>query len=403
MREVSGLQLVRPMSLDIRNEKGVPIDRQVFTWREFGVKPYSKLDDDAFTRVRVILMNGVESEAVRFSHACARMNRELRVPLAQIRRIEHQQQKLVNWLNPPDQSPLETTIGFEQTAIEVTASVAQVEPDPYLAQMYRFGMLEDFDHLYRFAGLMDRLTGQDVNNILQSYTDVVPGRPTADEHRAPEDDVRAPYDRASASIISKLNALTIVSAEHQVHDYYMNVGPTFADPIARMLYAEIVDVEQQHVTHYESLIDPDETWLEKWLLHECNEVYTYWSCLRQEPNPRLKAIWDRFLSYELGHLHFVMELVRQIEKRDPEQLLPATLPEPVKFESQREFVRKTLAAEVHLRSNGPLIVTPDQESAASIAYRTQVNSEGSPSELVTTDYQYIPGTELEELVPPAIH
>jgi hypothetical protein len=26
--------------------------------------PYSKLDDDAFTRVRVILMNGIESEAV---------------------------------------------------------------------------------------------------------------------------------------------------------------------------------------------------------------------------------------------------------------------------------------------------------------------------------------------------
>src|SRR5690606_33799296 len=136
------------MSLDIRNEKGVPLDRQVFTWRELAGPPFSKLDDDAFSRVRVILMNGVEAEAVRFGHACARMNRELRVPLAQVRRIEHLQQTLVNWLNPPDQSPLETTIGFEQTAIEVTAWVAQQEPDAYLAQVYRFGMLEDFDHLY---------------------------------------------------------------------------------------------------------------------------------------------------------------------------------------------------------------------------------------------------------------
>jgi hypothetical protein len=391
------------VSLDIRNEKGVPLDRQVFTWREFGGKPYSKLDDDAFTRVRVILMNGVESEAVRFSHACARMSRELRIPLARIRRIEHQQQKLVNWLNPPDQSPLETTIGFEQTAIEVTAVVAQQEPDPYLAQMYRFGMLEDFDHLYRFVALMDRLTGQDVNNILQSYTDVIPGRPTAEEHRAPEDDVRTPYDRRTASAITKLNALTIVSAEHQVHDYYMNIGPTFSDPIARMLYAEIVGVEQQHVTHYESLMDPDETWLEKWLMHECNEVYTYWSCLGQEENPRLKSIWDRFLSYELGHLHFVMDLMRSIERRDPEALLPKELPDPVKFESQREFVRETLAAERHLRSNGPLVVAPEQESAASIAYRAQVNSEGSPSELVSADYQYTPGTELNRAAAAAIH
>jgi hypothetical protein len=391
------------MSLDIRKEKGVPIDRQVFTWREFGGTPYSKLDDDAFTRVRVILMNGVEAEAVRFSHAAARVSSQLRIPLARLRRIEHQQQKLVNWLNPPDQSPLETTIGFEQTAIEVTAVVAQQEPDPYLAQMYRFGMLEDFDHLYRFAALMDRLTGQDVNNILQSYTDVIPGRPTAVEHRAPEDDVRTPYDRITASVISKLNALTIVSAEHQVHDYYMNIGPTFSDQIARMLYAEIVDVEQQHVTHYESLIDPDETWLEKWLLHECNEVYTYWSCLGQEDNPRLKSVWDRFLSYELGHLHFVMDLMRTIEKRDPEQLLPETLPDPIAFASQRKFVRETLANEQHLRSNGPQIVPPEYESKASIAYRAQLNSEGSPSELVATDYQYTPGTELNRAASAAIH
>ncbi|MDX2093349.1 MAG: hypothetical protein SFX73_36230 [Kofleriaceae bacterium] len=382
------------MALDILKEKGVALDRQVFTWREFGDRPYSKLDDDAFTRVRVILMNGVESEAVRFSHAAARMNRDLRLPLARIRRIEHQQQKLVNWLNPPDQSPLETTIGFEQTAIEVTASVAQAEPDGYLAQMYRFGMLEDFDHLYRFSALMDRLTGGDVNNLLQSYTDVIPGRPTAVEHRAPEDDLRNPYDRRKAAPISKLHALTIVSAEHQVHDYYMNVGPTFSDQIARQLYAEIVDVEQQHVTHYESLIDPDETWLEKWLLHECNEVYTYWSCLGQEPNPHLKKVWERFLDYELGQLHFVMDLMRQSERRDPEELLPAKLPDPVKFASHRKFVREVLESEGHLRSAGAQIVPPEQESAASIAYREQMNSQGIPSELVSADYQFTPGTEL---------
>ena len=59
----------------------------------------------------------------------------------------------MNWLNPADQSPLETTIGFEQVAIEVTASVVMAEPDPYMAQVYRFGLLEDFDHLYRYEAV----------------------------------------------------------------------------------------------------------------------------------------------------------------------------------------------------------------------------------------------------------
>src|SRR3954452_18727907 len=122
-----------------------------------------------------------------------------------------------------------------------------------------------------------------------------------------------------------------MAAEHHSHDYYMNIGPTFTDPDARQLYAEIASIEEQHVTHYESLIDPDETWLEKWLLHEGAEVYTYWSCVAQEANPRLQGIWERFLDYELGQMHFVMDLMRQIEKRDPEELLPATLPAPIKY------------------------------------------------------------------------
>jgi hypothetical protein len=389
------------MPLDLLTEKGVPLDRQVFTWRELAGPPYSKLDDDAFTRVRTILMNGIEGEAVRFSHACARMNRDLRVELARVRRIEHLQQVLVNWLNPADQSPLETTIGFEQTAIEVTAWVAQHEPDRYQAQVYRFGMLEDFDHLYRFSALLDRVSGKDANNILQSYTDVRPGRPTRDEHRAPEDDVREPYIRSAVDPMTKLNALTIVSAEHQVHDYYMNIGPTFADPVARMLYAEIATIEEQHVTQYESLIDPDETWIEKWLLHEATEVWTYWSCVGQEPNPRLKAIWERMLDYELGQLHFVMALMRQMEGRDPEAMLPKTLPDPIKFESQRQFIRDTLAKEVDLSANGTQIVPRSEEGRTSAIYREQLNSEISPSELVTADYHYTPGTEVNRLT--AVH
>src|SRR5215204_2582046 len=267
------------MAIDLFRTKGTPLDRQLFTWRDLVQAPYSKLDDDAFTRVRVILMNGIESEALRFGHACARMNAELQRPLAQIRRVEQHQQTLINWLNPGDQSPLETTIGFEQVAIEVTASLAQHEPDAYLAQVYRFGLLEDFDHLYRYSALMDRLEGRDANNILQSYTDILPGRPTLVEHRYPDDDLRRPYDRKKAAAVTKLNALTLMAGEHQTHDYYMNIGPTFSDPLARQLYAEIASIEEQHVTQYESIIDSKETWLEKWLLHEATEVYNYWSCV----------------------------------------------------------------------------------------------------------------------------
>jgi hypothetical protein len=96
------------VALDIFANKGVPIDRQRFTWREMAGLPYSKLDNDAFTRVRVILMNGIEAEALRFSHSVARSNGELRNALARIRRVEQHQQTMVNWLNPADQSALDS-------------------------------------------------------------------------------------------------------------------------------------------------------------------------------------------------------------------------------------------------------------------------------------------------------
>jgi hypothetical protein len=389
------------MALDLLYDKGTPLERQRFTWRELAGRPISKLDDDAFTRVRIILMNGIEMEAIRFQHACARMNRELREPLAEVRRVEHHQATQVNWLLGADHSPLETTIAYEQVAIEVTAAVAQTEPDEYLAQTYRFGLLEDFDHLYRYAAMLDRLEGKDANNILQSYTDILPGRPTREEHRHPLDDLREPFDAKSAAPLSKLHATTIMAAEQQTHNYYMNIGPLFADPLARQLYAEIASIEEQHVTQYESIIDPNQTWLEQWLLHEATEVYNYYGCAQQESNPRIRMIWERFLDYELGHLARVRELFKRYERRDPAEVLQTSkLPDPIRFASQREFVRGVLEREVDLRVAGTQYVPLEKETAASRQYRDHLNSEGSPTDIASAGYEWAPGGELTRKVVP---
>ncbi len=387
------------MALDLLKDKGTSLDRQRFTWKELVQQPYSKLNDDAFTRVRVILMNGIESEAIRFSHAAARMNRDLQLPLAQVRRVEQHQQTLVNWLHPGDQNPLETTLGFEQVAIEITAAVARREPDPYLAQVYRYGLLEDFDHLYRYSALYDRLEGKDPNTIVQSYSDIIPGRPTIDQHRAPDDDLREAYDRSTAAPLTKLHAYTIMAAEHQTHDYYMNVGPFFSDPLARQLYAEIASIEEQHVTQYESIIDSTETWLEKWLLHEATEAYNYWSCVQHEKTPRIKALWERLLDYELGHVRLVAELFKQVERRDPAEVLPNRIDAPMPHESNRAFVRDVLEEEVNLHAVGRSSFVDKSKlpkTSPSIAYRQEVNAEGSPTNLIASGWKWIPGTEVLE-------
>ena len=68
------------------------------SWNEMIKEPYDKNAMDAYTGTRVILMNGIENNAVLTSHAMDRMiaNNEIKAQLAMIRRADSQHQELVN-------------------------------------------------------------------------------------------------------------------------------------------------------------------------------------------------------------------------------------------------------------------------------------------------------------------
>lgn len=89
------------------------------------------------------------------------------------------------------------------------------------------------------------------------------------------------------------------------------------------------------------------------------------------------------------------ELFKKHERRDPAEVLPDTIPDPMPVESQREFVREVLAKEVDLRARGRDFVGKGDESPASRAYRAQLNAAGSPSQTVSAGYRWAPGTELK--------
>jgi hypothetical protein len=92
-------------------------------------------------------------------------------------------------------------------------------------------------------------------------------------------------------------------------------------------------------------------------------------------------------------LTLVRNLFEKYEKRDAAEILPGVMPDPIPYQSQREFVRKTLE-EVDLRTRGTDFVSMENESDESLAYRAHINSEGSPSETVAAGYVWRPGTEL---------
>jgi hypothetical protein len=370
------------MSFNPLIEKGVPLDKQLRTWRELDVEPLDPDAADPYTLCRAIVMNGIEVEAIMFSHHMARTcpDPDVKRQLAYTRYVEAQQQKAVNWLLPPIASPLQTTIAYEQVAVDLTSWVARMEPDPYLKQAYEFGVLEDFDHLYRYANLLEMIERRKAAKIVDGVTEVMPGRPTKMHHRHPADNVREPYDRHTVDPLSKLHALTVMSAEQQTMNFYMNVGPQYMEPIARQLYIEIGMIEQEHVTHYESLVDPGETWWERLVNHEYNEVYLYYSFMRQESDPRVKAIWELHLNMEIEQLRVACDLMREHDGREPEEVLAPQLPEPVMFEPNKEYLRELLATQIDLTTLGTGYVREAHERFEQM--QKAVNRDGVPSEEV---------------------
>ncbi|MFI6175396.1 hypothetical protein ACIA8R_07660 [Nonomuraea sp. NPDC051191] len=382
------------MAFDPLQERGIPLDEQLRNWRELDVPPIDPDHVDPYTRCRIITMNGIETEAILFSHQLARhcTDLELTRQLARVRYIEAQQQKVVNWLLPGVSSVLETTIAYEQVAVDLTAWVARMEPDPYLTQAYQFGVLEDFDHLYRYANLYEMIEHRKAEKIVDGVTEVMPGRPTYLHHRDPVDNVREPYDRHRTEPLSKLHALTVMAAEQQTMNYYMNVGPLAMEPIARRLYQEIGMVEEEHVTHYESLVDPGESWWEMLLNHEYNECYLYHSFMETESDPKVKAVWELHLNMEIEHLRLACELFKRFDGRDPDQVLAPELPPPVTFEPNKAYLRELLATQIDCTTLGTGYVQEAHERFSRMQ-EAVMGGEKPASEQVIDDNRAVSGRE----------
>lgn len=371
--------------MNVLKEKGIPIDKQIKTWKDIVKRPYCKARVDNYTRTRQILLNGIEVEAWGFKHQFVRKsdNLELNKILVKIRRLEDMQQTTMNWLCPANQTVLDTTLGYEQVAVDLTAWLAQNEPDKYVKETYDFGLLEDFDHLYRYSQFSYMIEETDPNEILHKMTDVMIARPTQYHHNCNAIRLRKPYDKDKTSPQTKINILTLVSAEQQTHNFYAEHGFMYGNADLKRLYAEIKDVEEEHVTMYESLIDPNESIFEKWLIHEFTEVCNYYNCYEDETDERIKLIWEENMQMEIGHLQIAADMFKKYENRDPEEVVGTELILPCRFESQKKYVSKVIENEIDKRLGTNLDYAelnnlPD--NWASYKVQEMTGKDGAPSE-----------------------
>ena len=359
-------------------EKPMNLLKSFQNWEQLYPKAYNKYEIDPYTKARIILMNGTEFEANWFSHNFARhtTNNDLRRELAITRSIEKQQQIKISLLKPENESILEHTIAYEQLAVDLTAELAKRENDCYVKKALDFALLEDFDHLYRFANLLEMEQGIKAENLVGKYTEIMPGRPTIAHHRFNVDNVKKPMSSKKLDKQSVLNTLIITAAEQQTMNYYMNVTNFAPSELARKVYMEISQVEEEHVTQYESLMDSGATWLEMLLWHEYNECYLYWSCYLTETNPYVKNLWEQCYQMEVAQLHKANQLLEKYENKTWQQVIPnADFPEPISLHQNIDYVRDVLASTVQFTGNFDDYININQlpKDANFFAYQNVIN------------------------------
>ena len=206
-------------------------------FKELYPRAYNKHEVDPYTKTRIILMNGTEFEANWFSHQFARhtCNNDLRRELAMAREVEKQQQLYLALLKPCNETALEHTIGYEQLAVDLTAELAKRECDCNVKKALDFALLEDFDHLYRYANQLEMEQGVHAERLVGRYTEIMPGRPTIAHHRCPLDNVRKSINTKTADTMTVLATMIITAAEQQTMNYYMNITPFGMNDASRRL------------------------------------------------------------------------------------------------------------------------------------------------------------------------
>jgi len=385
-------------------QKTKDINDYVITMDKMYPHSYNKKKAGPYTKTRVILMNGTEYESVWFLHQFARNcnNDEIKRYLAVVRNQEQQQQKMIACLKPLNESILETTIAYEQLAIDLTATLAQNEVDKANREALNFALLEDFDHLYRFSNLMMLdVKGADPEFLVGKYTEIMPGRPTIAHHRYPMDNVKKAMNAQKSNLYSKLVAGIITAAEQQTMNYYMNISQWYKNDLGRKLYAEIGMVEEEHVTQYESLKDPNCTWLEQWVLHEYTEAYLYYSAYCEETDKNIKNIWAHFYEMECAHLKIACRLYEKFENGNIASVIgTGEFPTLLKHGTNKQYVREVLERTVLLTGDRQsyIDVIKLKDNADFFMYQNELilNEETVPSHAVINkaiqtfgqDYRY---------------
>jgi hypothetical protein len=323
------------------DHRGIPLERQLDDWRELTFADIDPEQVEPYTRCRVVAMSGVENAAARFDQQLGQLaaDPELRGRFELLRSVEARQRQAVAGLLARPQSVLETALTYEEAAVNLDSWLARTEPDQPRRQVYECDALEDFQHVYRYAELVDAIQRRRPSHLVDEVDGMLPDRLGAPPPGHPE-------EPEAPELVSALNAITMLAIEQQSADFYDSVDADLLAPPARPVYREVSWAEREQVDRHQALVDAGPSPWEQLVVREYNECRLYYAFLDQESDPRIRAVWELNLQMELAHLQLAGDLLRRLDGREPAEVVGTGLPDQPGLDANRMYLRQLLALHV---------------------------------------------------------
>ncbi len=102
----------------------------------------------------------------------------------------------------------------------------------------------------------------------------------------------------------------------------------------------------------------------------------------------MKKIWEEHLMMEIEHLKIADRLLQKYEKKEAKNLLPKELPELMKFQSNKDYVRSVIENQVNLTASLDEYVNVNKldKDHRFFKYQSAVNTDYVPSSQVIKDH-----------------
>lgn len=301
-------------------DRGEPLEEQIFPWSVEGVREdtHDQLpahEGDPQTLHAVIQMMAVEAQhwADYRAYGAWTTDSEMKSLFNRIARAEHLHHMRLMSLLPTPHASAEAVLSAETAVLSGYTMCMENEPSESVKSAFRHIY---FDHLLHaeYAADLVRKAGCPAD-WYTGGADLSGGLALDKQFMKPEDTVwqgnwNGCYDKNTADMRTALNVDMAVAAEWAAWSGYMYSLHMEQDQDQRTHYAAFSSIEDQHVSILESIIDPNETMIERALIHEQVEMQNYSRLMESETNELAKKVFSDLYREDMEHAWLLGQLVR---------------------------------------------------------------------------------------------